>query len=187
MKPVVRRVFHWRGSGPYARRPHQLLKFRQFNRNKPALPSRPNVRVCRTCAILTPVPGESSMSHHRHCHSSLLVRSSQIIRSAFRPVVESLEDRRLMSTTVPAYLVPTAPGVAIKPLLTTGDSVGGYRMAGIPDGLGAYDNGDGTFTVLMNHEIGTKTVAGVTTPLGAVRAHGSAGAFVSKWVFDKAT
>ena len=27
-------------------------------------------------------------------------------------------------------------------------------MVGIPDGLGAYDNGDGTMTVLMNHELG---------------------------------
>jgi hypothetical protein len=27
--------------------------------------------------------------------------------------------------------------------LTVGDSIGGYKMAGIPDGLGAYDNGDG--------------------------------------------
>ncbi len=27
-------------------------------------------------------------------------------------------------------------------------------MVGIPDGLGAFDNHDGTFTVLMNHELG---------------------------------
>ena len=38
-------------------------------------------------------------------------------------------------------------------ILTAGDSVNGYRMAGWPDGLGAYDNGDGTFTLLMNHEL----------------------------------
>src|SRR4051812_17824263 len=57
-------------------------------------------------------------------------------------------------------------------------------MVGIPDGLGAFDNGDGTFTVLMNQEIGT-TSAGV--PLGVVRDHGAAGAFVSEWVFDKTT
>jgi hypothetical protein len=55
--------------------------------------------------------------------------------------------------------------------------VDGYRMAGIPDGLGAYDNGDGTFTVLMNHEIPSN--------LGVVRAHGGKGAFVSKWVIEK--
>src|SRR5262249_27772909 len=60
-----------------------------------------------------------------------------------------------------------------------GDSVGGYRMVGIPDGLGAFDNGDGTFTVLMNHEL--------TSADGATRAHGGTGAFVSEWVFDKNT
>ena len=53
-------------------------------------------------------------------------------------------------------------------------------MAGTPDGLGAYDNGDGTFTVLMNHEFG----AGVSVP----RSHGNtSGAFVSRWVVDSTT
>jgi len=28
-------------------------------------------------------------------------------------------------------------------------------MVGIPDGLGAYDNRDGSFTLLMNHELGS--------------------------------
>ncbi len=77
------------------------------------------------------------------------------------------------------YLVRATPGITLTSLLTTGDSVGGYRMAGIPDGLGAFDNGDGTFTVLMNHELANN--------VGVVRAHGGKGAFVSKWVIDKKT
>ncbi|SEK39984.1 PEP-CTERM sorting domain-containing protein [Nitrosovibrio tenuis] len=83
------------------------------------------------------------------------------------------------SSSADAYLQAVAPGVSFKSILTTGDSVGGYRMAGIPDGLGAYDNDNGTFTVLMNHELGN--TAGV--------AHGplSKGAFVSDWVIDKST
>jgi hypothetical protein len=52
-------------------------------------------------------------------------------------------------------------------------------MAGTPDGLGAFDNGNGTFTVLMNHEFGTAA--------GAVRDHGSTGSFISELVIDKAT
>jgi hypothetical protein len=36
------------------------------------------------------------------------------------------------------YLVGSRPGVVFKDLITAGESVGGYRMAGIPDGLG-YD------------------------------------------------
>src|SRR3954468_10676564 len=77
------------------------------------------------------------------------------------------------------YVVPSRPGVVTKSILTVGDAAGGYRMVGIPDGLGAYDNGDGTFTVLSNHEL--------RRTQGVARAHGSAGAFVSKWTIDKDT
>lgn len=77
------------------------------------------------------------------------------------------------------YLTPIASGVSFASVLTTGDAVGGYRMGGIPDGLGAYDNSDGTFTVLMNHELGSA--------LGVTRAHGGKGAYVSEWVIDKTT
>ena len=85
------------------------------------------------------------------------------------------------SSSDPPYLTRTTPGVVVKSVLTVGDTPTGstYRMVGIPDGLGAYDNGDGTFTVLMNHELGATA--------GTVRAHGSKGAFVSKWVIDKST
>jgi hypothetical protein len=81
------------------------------------------------------------------------------------------------SSSQSPYLVRTKPGIVTTSILTVGDTVGGYKMAGIPDGLGAFDNGDGTFTVLMNHEIGNT--------LGAERDHGAKGAFVSKWVIDK--
>jgi hypothetical protein len=83
------------------------------------------------------------------------------------------------SSSAAPYLVRSQPGVVTKSLLTVGDTVGGYRMAGIPDGLGAYDNGDGTFTLLANHEIPNTE--------GVVRRHGAKGAFVSKWVVDKDT
>jgi len=53
------------------------------------------------------------------------------------------------------------------------------RMAGVPDGMGAYDNGDGTFTLLVNHEIPSR--------LRVKRAHGSVGAFVSEWIINKQT
>jgi hypothetical protein len=83
------------------------------------------------------------------------------------------------SSSETPYLVSTDSHVYTESLLTVGDGVGGYKMAGIPDGLGAFDNGDGTFTVLMNHEIGNTG--------GVERAHGATGAFVSQWVFDKTT
>ena len=75
------------------------------------------------------------------------------------------------------YLEPIAPGVKTTAIMSAGDSIGNYKMAGIPDGLGAFDNGNGTFTLLMNHEI--------TNTSGVARAHGSKGAFVSKWIINK--
>jgi hypothetical protein len=83
------------------------------------------------------------------------------------------------SSSQAPYVVRSQPGIVTKSILTVGDSVAGYRMVGIPDGLGAFDNGDGTFTLLMNHEL--------TGPSGSMRAHGSTGAFVSKWTIDKDT
>jgi hypothetical protein len=98
------------------------------------------------------------------------------------------------SSSQSPYLLRAQPGVVTVSVLSVGDSVNSkpdgitpYRMVGIPDGLGAYDNGDGTFTVAMNHEIGGTISGGVITPLGVLRAHGNAGAFVSRWTIDKAT
>ncbi|MDB5863306.1 MAG: hypothetical protein JWO70_1112 [Betaproteobacteria bacterium] len=88
------------------------------------------------------------------------------------------------SSSASPYVVNVHPRVDIVSILTTGDSVSTkpdgvrpYRMAGIPDGLGAYDNGDGTFTVLMNHELGSTS--------GIARQHGSNGAFISSWIVRK--
>jgi hypothetical protein len=78
------------------------------------------------------------------------------------------------------YVIPSRPGVVTKSILTVGDSAdNGYRMAGIPDGLGAFDNGDGTFTLLSDHEL--------RPAQGIARAHGGTGAFVSKWTIDADT
>jgi hypothetical protein len=87
------------------------------------------------------------------------------------------------STTTAPYVHAIAPDVQFTSVLTTGDIVGGYKMGGIPDGLGAYENDDGTFTVLMNHEI----FADASGPVGVVRAHGGKGAYVSQWIINKKT
>jgi hypothetical protein len=81
------------------------------------------------------------------------------------------------STSQTPYLISATPGVSFTSILTAGETVNGYKMCGTPDGIGAFDNNDGTFTMVMNHEFGN--TAGVT------RAHGSIGAFVSKWVINK--
>jgi autotransporter-associated beta strand protein len=83
------------------------------------------------------------------------------------------------SSSQTPYLTPTAPGWSSTSLLTVGDAIGGYQMVGIPDGLGAFDNGNGTMTVLANHELGNTS--------GTIRGHGAIGAFVSKWVINTST
>lgn len=87
-----------------------------------------------------------------------------------------------VSSSQSPYLVRSQPGVVIKSILSAGDAVPGvngaaYRLTGLPDGLGAFDNGDGTFTLLMNHEMGNTS--------GVIRAHGARGAFVSKWIINQ--
>jgi hypothetical protein len=86
------------------------------------------------------------------------------------------------------YVRPVAGGAALSvvSILTVGDSVNfradgvtPYRMAGIPDGMGAYDNGDGTMTLFVNHEH-TATANGINhahQPAGTV-----GGSYVSRWI-----
>jgi len=82
------------------------------------------------------------------------------------------------STNAKAWLKPISEGWKVTPLLNVGDTVGAkhYRMVGIPDGLGAFDNGDGTLSIYMNHEIGKDQ--------GKNRKHFGRGAFVSHWTLD---
>ena len=81
------------------------------------------------------------------------------------------------SSSASPYMLRVEPGVVTAAILTVGDAVDGYRLTGIPDGLGAFDNGDGTFTLLVNHEI--------PGAQGILRAHGAQGAFVSRWIIRK--
>ncbi|KAG6546564.1 hypothetical protein Mapa_012113 [Marchantia paleacea] len=84
------------------------------------------------------------------------------------------------SSTQDVYVVPytVGSGIFTKAIISVGDSAANnYTMVGVPDGLGVYDNKNGTMTVLMNHEYGAGR--------GAVRRHGGNGAFVSKWIIQK--
>lgn len=92
-----------------------------------------------------------------------------------------------------SYIVPVMPGVVVRPIASSGDllpagvagtgaAVGGGATAsvtGILDGLGLLDNGDGTFTLFANQELGAAK--------GATRAHGATGAFISRWHLNQST
>lgn len=87
------------------------------------------------------------------------------------------------SSSESPYLVSLDPHVSLTAIATVGDDLpsadADYAFSGLLDGLGAFDNGDGTFTLLANHEI--------SPGLGDVQDHGSTGAFVSELVIDKKT
>jgi hypothetical protein len=82
------------------------------------------------------------------------------------------------NAAVANYLAASDNQISLTSILTVGEAITGYKMVGIPDGLGAFDNNNGTFTLLMNHKLDSNQ--------GLSRAHGSTGAFVSKWVINKA-
>ena len=90
------------------------------------------------------------------------------------------------SSSQTPYLSPTAPGWSATAVLTVGDKVGNYQMVGIVDGLGAFNNFDGTITLLAAHEI-QSVASSFGSAVGTTRSHGAVGAFVSKWVINTST
>ena len=115
------------------------------------------------------------------------------LRCAFVALVSSTANAQLLSTSPTSSATPyvrPVSGVAVDVVsfLTVGDSVNmradgvtPYRFVGIPDGMGAYDNGDGTMTLFVAHEHST-TANGVNhahQPAGVV-----GGAFVSRWIVN---
>jgi hypothetical protein len=113
-------------------------------------------------------------------HSAVVALAGAIV---ITPVGAAMADEAPVARTGPStstapYVLPVAKGVSITSLLTVGDAPGtpGYRMVGIPDGLGAAGRDGGPITVYMNHELRDSQ--------GAVRAHGQKGAFVSQWTLD---
>jgi len=78
-------------------------------------------------------------------------------------------------TTARPYVVAIDPStLQITPILTTGETVGDYQMAGVPDGLGAYKDGSDV-VLFMNHELTTVEDANIS------------GARVSRLVLDAST
>ena len=56
-------------------------------------------------------------------------------------------------TKKPIYMISSNSAVSLNPIVTTGDVIAGNVIRGIPDGMGAFDNGRGGITLLSNHEV----------------------------------
>jgi hypothetical protein len=85
------------------------------------------------------------------------------------------------SSSQSPYLLASQPTVTFSSIITTGDTVPGAPtpFVGTPDGIGVFDNGNGTATVVVNHELAQTA--------GAVRSDGSTGSFVDRFVINEST
>jgi hypothetical protein len=89
------------------------------------------------------------------------------------------------------YAIPATPGVSLQALLSVGDTVtrtststpDGYRMTGIPDGMGAYRDEQGLIHVFMNHEFGDGRNKLIET-IPVVGGPAIKGAYVSEFILD---
>jgi len=86
----------------------------------------------------------------------------------------------------PIYVVSKNAAVTITPFVTTGDTIGGTALRGIPDGFGAMANGDGTLTLLANHEVSTSSVEGLASAK-TTQAGATYGSSISKMTYDPKT
>lgn len=87
-------------------------------------------------------------------------------------------------TSAKPYTVPVGSEYQVVPILSVGDQVQEtsdpskrYQMVGIPDGLGAFANPDGTVSLLMNHEFNKNVSSQPTIGGPAYR-----GAFISRFI-----
>jgi hypothetical protein len=77
----------------------------------------------------------------------------------------------------PAYVVSTNSAATVNQILASGDTVGKSAMwQGIPDGMGAVKNPNGTVSVFVNHELATSDPFVAATE----RAYGGYGTTISK-------
>ena len=89
------------------------------------------------------------------------------------------------------YAVAAYPGVTLQALLSVGDTVtrttgsvpDGYRLTGIPDGMGAYRDEQGMIHVFLNHEFGDGR-NGLIETIPVIGEPAIKGAYVSELILD---
>jgi Alkaline phosphatase PhoX len=119
-------------------------------------PSRSAVRIVAVAAALA-VAGMAAGTAH----------AVTAVKDYVEPVGDQYDIKALFSVDDRVPLLDGAPGQQ-------------YRMVGIPDGLGAHPNGDGTSTLYMNHELG---FTAQSAPV--VGGPKNRGAIVSQWILDE--
>ena len=100
--------------------------------------------------------------------STGVIASSLVLQSAY-------------AAEAPVYLIPATAAASLAVIATTGDKISNEVLRGVPDGMGAMKNADGTLTLLSNHEISTGA------DIANKKDTGTWGSSISKMTFDPAT
>jgi hypothetical protein len=131
--------------------------------------------------VVIQIHPESNQEHTTMQRISLAIVPALAATVVASAQVPSVRTGPSSSATPYAVLVPGSAVVDLVSLMTVGDSVGGFTLYGLPDGMGALAAGAGSFDLYINHEIAA-TVGGVR------RAHQpegfTGGAFISKLRLD---
>lgn len=103
-------------------------------------------------------------------------------------------DSALLKAAIGSYAAAIGPNpeYIVEPLFSVGETVpetsnpaNRYQMIGLPDGMGAHRNADGTLTVFLSHELtGSATATGGTQSEPLLGAPKNRGAFVSKFILS---
>ena len=96
-------------------------------------------------------------------------------------IASSLVVQSAHAADAPVYLIPASDGASLAVIATTGDTISNEILRGVPDGMGAMKNKDGTLTLLSNHEIST------SADIANKKDTGTWGSSISKMTFDPAT
>jgi len=97
--------------------------------------------------------------HRRATRRALFVAAAALTIAASLPLAAGAAPPQAgFKTLQPSMVAPGADapiGTEIKPLITVGDTIGGYRFEAIPDGISAFQSGKNQATLLVNHETST--------------------------------
>jgi hypothetical protein len=96
-------------------------------------------------------------------------------------IASSLVLQSAHAADAPVYLISASDGATLSVIATTGDTISNEVLRGVPDGMGALKNADGTLTLLSNHEIST------SADFANKKDTGTWGSSISKMTFDPAT
>ena len=90
------------------------------------------------------------------------------------------------SSSATPYVAPVSgsPVTELVSIMTVGDTFNGYQFLGIPDGMGAFNTGDSTFSLFIDHEH-TATANGVRHAHQPVGFAG--GSFIARFNINRST